>query len=390
MKFWLVMLLSALSQAAAGGARLDFSLAALAHGGSATTVGLLNTVWALLPALLAVQVGRLIDRIGMRVPLAAGIGATLAGTLLNFIWPAQAAPFPTLYVGALLVGAGQMVVQVGVNNATGALSTPQKRASYYSWLSLATLAGSSIGILIAGFAIEHAGHRAAFLACAAIGAFALVPLALQRVLPAPAAAAHPAARGGHALELLRRPGLATVFWVSAIVSMSWDLYQIIVPIYGHEIGLPAATIGIVMACFPAGNFAMRALVPLLVRRFREWTLITATLAGIGLGFLLLPLAQGAAALMLITFLLGGGFGFSFPASMALIFSLAPGGRQGEAIGIRATMQNLSHVVAPTAMGLLSTLLGLLPVVWMVAGSMFLTGWFAHRSGRRHGRTDEAR
>ena len=37
MKFGFVMLLSALSQGAAGGARLDFSLAALSQGGSATT-----------------------------------------------------------------------------------------------------------------------------------------------------------------------------------------------------------------------------------------------------------------------------------------------------------------------------------------------------------------
>jgi MFS family permease len=383
MKFAFVMLLSALSQGAAGGARLDFSLSALSQGGSATTVGLINTVWALLPTLLAVHVGRLLDRVGMRVPLIAGIAATLSGTLLNFAWPAQPAALFPLYLGALLVGTGQMVVQVGVNNATGALATPAKRTSYYSWLSLATLTGSSAGILISGFTIEHASHRIAFLGCAGIAALALVPLALRGVLPAPAGAGHPAARGGHALELLRTPGLATVFWVSAIVSMSWDLYQIIVPTYGHEIGLPAATIGVVMACFPAGNFAVRALVPLLVRHFREWTLITASLAGIGLSFLLLPLAHGAAALIAITFLLGCGFGFSFPASMGLIFSLAPAGRQGEAIGIRTTMQNLSHIVAPTTMGFLWTLLGLLPMVGLVAGSMFLTGWFAQRSGRRH-------
>jgi hypothetical protein len=47
------------------------------------------------------------------------------------------------------------------------------------------------------------------------------------------------------------------------------------------------------------------------------------------------------------------------------------------------MQNLSHIVAPTTLGFLWTLLGLLPMVGMVAGSMFLTGWFAQRSGRRH-------
>ena len=380
MKLAFIMLVSAVSQAAGSGARLNLSLSALAQGGSAATVGLLNTVYAVLPALLAVQVGRQIDRIGLRIPLVAGILLALAGMLVNFSWSAQMA----LYFGAVFIGTGQMIVNLGTNNATGAIAPPAQRAAYYSWASLASLAGSAAGTLAAGFSIEHGSHRIAFLVCAGIAALALALVALRgALLPVTAGSAHPAAQRYDALELLRAPGLSTLFVISAMTSISWDIYQIIVPIYGHEIGLSAATIGIVMACFPVGNFAIRALVPVLSRHFREWTLITATLAGVGSAFLLLPLAHAAPALMAIAFLLGCGFGFSYPAAMALIFSMSPQGRQGEAIGIRTTMQNVSHVAAPMTIGVLFTAIGVLPVVWMIAAAMYLTGWFAHRAGARH-------
>lgn len=379
MKLGFIMLVSALAQAAISGARLDLSLSALALGGSAATVGLLNTLYAVLPALLAVHTGRHVDRTGTRAPTALGLALVIAGMLLAATWRS----IPGQHAAAVLVGTGQMIVNVGISNATGAIARPEQRASFYSWGSLAMLAGGSLGILASGFGIEHIGHARAFALMSLFGAAALLAVWLWgSLLPRLEGSAGAASTPRHAAELLRVPGLPTLFCVSAMVSLSWDLYQIIVPIHGHEIGLPASTIGTIMASFPVGNFAIRALVPVLSRHFREWTLITATLAAIGSAFLLLPLAHAAPALMAIAFLLGCGFGFSYPSAMALIFSLTPAGRQGEAIGIRTTMQNLSHVVAPMSMGALFTVVGVTPVVWLIAASMVLTGAFAHRAGRR--------
>jgi len=379
MKLALIMLVSLLAQAGISGARLNLSLAALSSGGSAATVGLLNTLYAVLPALLAVPVGRQIDRIGTRIPIAAGIALAITGMLLDIAWTSIA----SLYAGAVLIGTGQMIMSSGLGSATGAIAPPQQRAAHYSWGSVAALAGASMGILVAGFSIDHGGHGIAFLVMSLFGAAGLLAVWIRGgLLPKGLAPAGGGARTRNSLDLFRVPGLPTLFGVAAMVSMSWDLYQIILPIHGSALGLPASTICIVMACFPVGNFAIRALVPLLSRHFREWTLITATLTAVGAAFLLLPFAHAAPALMLIAFLLGCGFGFSYPAAMALIFTITPAGRQGEAIGIRTTMQNLSHVVAPMSMGALFTLIGIMPVAWMLAASMFATGWFARRAGRQ--------
>lgn len=379
MKLGFIMLVSALAQAAISGARLNLSLSALALGGSAATVGLLNTLYAVLPTLLAVQTGRYVDRTGSRAPTAFGVMLVIAGMLLAAAWQA----IPGQHLGAVLVGTGQMIVNVGIANATGAIAKPEQRASFYSWGSLAQLGGGSLGILASGFAIDHGGHARAFVVMSLFAVIALLALGIRgSLLPRKHGSPGAAEKSRHAAELLRVPGLPTLFCVSAMVSLSWDLYQIIVPIHGHEIGLPASTIGGIMAAFPVGNFAVRALVPVLSRHFREWTLITATLCAIGSAFLLLPLAHAAPTLMAIAFLLGCGFGFSYPSAMALIFALTPAGRQGEAIGIRTTMQNLSHVVAPISIGALFTLIGVTPVVWLVAASMFVTGAFARRAGRR--------
>ena len=63
------------------------SLDALGRGASPLTVGALVSLFALLPVFLAVSVGRLADRIGVRQPMLWGSAGTAAGAALPFAVP---------------------------------------------------------------------------------------------------------------------------------------------------------------------------------------------------------------------------------------------------------------------------------------------------------------
>ena len=151
------------------GTRVAVTLDALAGGATAATVGVLIALYALLPMLLAVPAGRVIDRIGVRRPMLAGSIGVACGAALPALWPG----LPALYVAATLIGASFMTFQVATQYATGELSGPDARAEGYSLLALGYSLSSFAGPLVTGFVIDHWGFRSAY---ALLVVFPLVPI----------------------------------------------------------------------------------------------------------------------------------------------------------------------------------------------------------------------
>ena len=370
----LVIVLTVLAHTGFVGSRVTVSLHAIALGATPLTVGVLMSLYAALPTLLAVHAGRRIDRAGAAGPLLAGLLAVAAGVLLPFAWPSLAA----LFVAATAIGTGFLFVHVALNNVVGALAAPEQRAASFAWLALGFSIGGFFGPLAAGFAIDGLGHRLAFLVLAVFPLFA-AGILWQRRRRVPAHAA-PKADGGerHLADLLRDVRLRHAFIASAVLAMGWDLYAFVVPIYGTRIGLSASLIGIVMGSFSAATFTVRLALPALARRVREWPMVVAAMTVAGGAYALFPLAESVAPLMALSFVLGLGLGCAQPFIMSLLYAASPPGRQGEVIGIRTTMLSGSHTVLPLAMGALGAALGMAPVFWSMAVLLLAGGGFAWR------------
>ena len=364
--------LNALGHVTFVGARMTTTLFALDLGASTFTVGVVMALFALLPMLLSVSSGRLIDQIGPRRPLLAAFATMLVSTALPFAWPHLA----TLYVSSTLLGVGFMYVHIGMNSIFGAYGAPQQRAQNFTWLALGYSFSGSLGPLIAGFAIEGFGHAAAFLLLAAFPAAALAMLWLRKD-PLPRPEPKPPGHAKHSLhDLFRVPGLRHIFIVSAMMAIGWDLYSFLMPLYGARIGLAAASIGIIMATFAIATFVVRLVMSLIIRRVRQWVIIAGSLALAGASYLLFPLVQSAPLLMAISFVLGLGLGCAQPVIMAVLYEAAPPGRQGEAVGVRTSMINASQTLIPLTTGALSSALGMTPVFWLVALLLLGGAWFA--------------
>jgi MFS family permease len=347
------------------------SLFALELGASELTVGLLMALFALLPMLLSVSAGRLIDRAGPRRPLLVSFVALAAGTALPFAFPV----LEVLFLSTTLVGVSFMYVHIAMNSVFGAHGTPEQRAVNFSWLALGFSISNSVGPLVAGYAIEGFGHAAAFLVLGIFPLGALVLLyARGKPLPRPEAAA-PGKRGG-VLDLLRIRRLRNTFIVSLLLAMGWDLYTFLIPLYGARIGLAAGTIGLILSTFAVATFTVRLVMPLLVRRLRQWVVIASAMAVAGTAYLLLPLVETVPLLMALSFLLGLGLGSAQPIIMSLLYEASPPGRQGEAVGLRTSLLNGSHTLIPLASGALSVAFGMAPVFWLLSAFLLGGAWFA--------------
>ena len=367
------VLLNALGHLAFVGSRMTTSLFALRLSDSEFTVGVLMALFAVLPMVLSVSAGRLIDRAGPRVPLLAAFAVLALGTVLPFLFPR----IETLYVSTTLVGTAFMYVHIGMNSVFGAHGTPEQRALNFSWLALGFSVSNSIGPLVAGYAIDGLGHAAAFLVLALFPAAAILLLWLRRrPLPRPESAAQGKRSG--VLDLLRIQGLRHAFIVSLVLAMGWDLYTFLMPLYGARLGLAAVTIGAVMSTFALATFAVRLAMPLFVKRLRHRVVIAVAMAVSGSAYLLFPFFASVPLLMALSFLLGVGLGCAQPIIMSLVYEASPPGRQGEAVGLRTSLLNGSHTLMPLASGAFSTFAGMGPVFWVLA--LFLLGgaWFARQ------------
>lgn len=363
--------LNALGHLCYVGGRMTTALFALELGGSAFTVGALVASFAMLPMFFSVFAGRLIDRLGPRKPVMFGLGLLTVGSTLPFLYPS----IGILYLSSPLIGTSFMLLHIAMNSVFGAYGTPERRAVTFSWLALGFSISNSLGPVLAGYAIETLGHAGAMLMLAALPLVALV-LVWRRKRPLPRPAHAPRKGGTGVLDLLRVPALQYTLVASGLLNMGWDIYSFLMPVYGSRIGLSASTIGIIMSTFALATLVVRAVLTQLVRHVRPWVLISTALTVSGVAYLLFPFVQSVPLLMALSFLLGLGLGSSQPVIMALLYEASPQGRQGEAVGIRTTMLNVSQTFIPLASGAISAALGMTPVFALIALMLLGGAWFA--------------
>jgi predicted MFS family arabinose efflux permease len=359
------------------GSRVALSLYALKLNASPATVGVLMSLLAVIPMLMSVHTGRWTDRSGPAVPTFAALLMVTAGALVP--WIVQS--INGLHVASVLLGSGFMMGHIAINNAVGHASTAENRARNFGLLALGFSTSSVLGPVITGFAIDHLGHARAFALLAAFPALALVlwPMIRSTTREHHRQVAPPA--NAHVFDLLRIAPLRAVFIVSGLLSVGWDLFTFMVPLYGARLGLSASTIGLIMGSFGFATFVVRAAMPWIARTFSEWQALTGALAITTAVYILFPLVSLVPILLTLAFILGLGLGVGQPMVMSLIHTASPAGRAGEAVGVRTTVMNASHTFLPLGFGALGSALGMIPVFWAIAACM--AGGIAF-AGRRRG------
>jgi len=368
MSIYIVFLIVLGNMISLRGSKVLVSLFAIELGAPQVYIGALVATYSLFPMLLALYAGKLCDRLGMRPPM---LGGSI-GLALGLVVPYLSPTLPALYASAALIGASHVFYNVAVQNLVGILSAADDRTRNYTNYGLVMAVASFVGPLVAGFSIDGFGHATSYLYLAAMP---LVPVSIMvfasRVGRQRAHKSPEEDHVVHAKNLLGNAPLRRAMISSATILTGTDLIQFYMPIYGREVGLSASAIGVVLSMFAAAAFVVRLVMPALVRRWGAEAVLTSSLFVGGAAYLLFPLFESAVLLGTIAFVLGLGMGCGQPLTLTLIYSRAPHGRSGEALGLRLTLNNFMHIAVPLAFGTLGTVLGVWPV--FVANSLLLTG-----------------
>jgi MFS family permease len=153
--------------------------------------------------------------------------------------------------------------------------------------------------------------------------------------------------------------------VNWFLSSCWDVHTFVVPLLGHERGLSASAIGVILGGFALAAAAVRLVIPLLAERLREWAVITGSMAASALMFAIYPFMPSAASMLVCSALLGLSLGCVQPMVMSMLHQITPEARHGEALGLRLMTINASSVSMPVIFGALGAFIGVSGVFWFV-------------------------
>lgn len=142
-------------------------------------------------------------------------------------------------------------------------------------------------------------------------------------------------------------------------------------------------IGVVFGANSLAVLIVRGLLPRLTRWLGEERVMSYSMYLAGAAFLLIPVFEGAAPLMLLAFVLGLGLGCGQPLSILMTYNRAPAGRSGEALGVRFAVVNFTHMAIPLAFGTLGSALGVI-AVFLSNAALMVGGGYANARGARAG------
>ena len=363
--------LAAFNHMSMNGSRLTVMLFAASLGASPALIGLLAALYGVFGVMIAVRVGRWIDRAGPRKPIMLASGMVTAGAVIGGLWH----ELPALFLVAPLMGTFNSMFQMTTHQTVGRYGKPEDRAINFSTQSLAISAATFLGPLSAGLAIDHLGFSIAFFILAA---YAVTPMLVvwMGLLTFPDKSPHPREKATpvSGWALLKDKELRRAYIAAASNNAIWSIWGFMLPLYGHSISLSATAIGTLAACLSGGTVVVRLFARPLLNRYHPWPLIVVSHLLIGAGFLFIPVTQIYAVLVSLAFMMGLGLGLSGPLATTVMYDASPPDKVGEVIGLRMTMANLAQTLVPLLSGAVGAALGVAPVYWAVAACMFWDSW----------------
>lgn len=353
-------------------ARVVVPLDAIHLKASPMVVGILVGLFAIVPTLLSVAIGRMVDRVGTRTPLVVFVLLMVAGLVPPWLWPDSLLP---LYFTALLVGGACFALLIVHTALGGFYSKPEERATNFALISLGYATSNGLGPLLAGFSIDHAGYGLTYLLLMLLPLAGLV-LFMAGKLPqrGPAATLSKGVAKRSVMQLWRDPRMGPIFMISIYFMLLWDIFMVMTPIHGAQLGISASEIGIVMGTFSAAAFMVRTLVAPLSRHCTPLQLLLMSQAFGAGAMLFFGLANTTVLLVVAAFAMGMGNGLGGPMVTTALFDASPPDRISEATGLRMSVGMACQAFLPLLMGAVASLVGVGVLFWLVAAVLGFGVW----------------
>jgi predicted MFS family arabinose efflux permease len=335
-------------------------------------LGIISAAYAILPALIALWLGRFIDR--GHDALATWIGAVLmvagcAGLLVSGASKAM------LLLSTAVLGVGNLFAIVSQQLLCVRGSRMHSRESVFGNYMVACAVGQGLGPLIVGWSGGDATVPPTQLLFAIGLAAAVVALAFAFAIRP---ARHRGTRqGGKDLtpvrELLRLPGLWPVMLASVITVTAADLIVIYLPLLGAERTIDVNDIGGLLTARAVASMVARLMYARLIAAVGRVPLMVASLAVGAVAFAALAFPMPILPLYAATAMTGFSVGIATTITVTTIVALTSAGTRGTANSLRVTGNRIAQVAVPFGASLVAAVAGAGGIFVIIAASLAASG-----------------
>ena len=356
---WALLINVALAQASIYVMRPMITYRALENGASGYEIGLIASIYALLPLLIAVPMGRWVGKFG-EIPLLfigcfSFIILGVAFALLN--------NFIAIAAATALAGVAHLSNVAASQAMVANRSAMNLQDQNFGYFSFATSLGHSVGPILGGLIAGSAGvlprsSTSAFIFAALLALLSLVPFFLFKSIKEVRTQQERDAAGAiKARDVLSRPGIKPAIWTSLSVAAANDVLVVILPLVGTEKGISPVVIGAILSIRSAAAMISRFLLGRLTKSYGSARTMNYSIFFSALFLFASIYANSSIALGISMAIVGFLLGIGQPLTMSIVSKKTPSQERAMAISIRLFGNRIGQFLVPLAAGALAAPFG---------------------------------
>lgn len=329
------------------------SYKALELGADAALVGIIGATFALAPLIFAIRIGQTVDKGKSGLALLAGsIILTLTTFSLLYI-----DSIPLLMISMPALGIGHLLCMIGgqtmIANRSKSVNYERNFGLFTFYASLGHALGPLVGGWLADTGEVRVDANAAFLFALALFVMAIISvLSLSRRKENQPVPEKTRAKV-RAREVLAVPTFKSAIFVASATTSVVDVVLIFLPLFGRELGIGVAEIGVLLAIRSVASMGVRLILGQITRllgmkRILIWGALVTLISMVALA-----LAGDFWTIAVIMAISGFAMGIGQPATMAWVSRISSADSRGLAIAVRLTANRFGQVVVPAAAGVVA-------------------------------------
>lgn len=338
--------------------------------GTPFIIGMIVSLFPLLPFFLSVHVGRYISQIGSKGPLLLSSVFGVVSICIPFFW----VNLVGLILSQVIAGVCNTYFVIAAQSYVGRTPEVSKRDEYVMKFSLGAAIGTFIGPAIGGVIADNSTISHSFLI---LGSITVLSLILSIFLTKESnyeESQNKEAVEANVYSFFKIKNFRRAIFISTLILTGKDIFTSFFPLLGVEMGMSSSAIGIIVSINALAGILIRWALPILLHNFSISKVVTLSIIFSGLCMLLLPLFNQVIMIGIISFLLGLGLGLGQPLSISITLYSLPKLLVSQGLGLRITANRFAQMSSPLLFGFVTQIINLSSVFWLT-GAIYIFGSF---------------